>query len=227
MRAVPRPAILGSIAVVLFLACVAREDRGTDATNLRDPWAIRAEPGDPTLAAGKEIFASCASCHLADAGGRSDGTIPRLAGQRAEILEWRLRGLQDGSIDLPVMTPFARALTEVEIRQVSAYLASLPRPDRVGVGSDGVNERGAKLYHDRCRSCHSAEADAVAASNAPRLCGQHEAYLLRRLEDMASGNAGGAGAARAVDPAMEAVAIALSMEDRLRVSRYLARSECD
>jgi len=209
------------LTVLLLSACVDADERKRDSANLRDPWAVAAVPGDPTLAAGRQVFTSCASCHLADAGGRADGTIPRLAGQDASILERRLRGLLDGSIDLPVMTPFARALNEAEIRQVSAYLSSLPRPEQVGFDSGSWSESGAALYGALCLSCHAADAMGQPALNAPRLCGQHEAYLLRRLNEMASTNP------RAVDPAMRAIVAALPAEDRRAISNHLARMECD
>lgn len=209
------------LSFILFAACVPSEDRHRDSKNLRDPWSIAAEPSDPDHAAGKDVFVSCASCHLADAVGRSDGTIPRLAGQHASILERRLRDLADGSIDLPVMTPFARALTETEIRQVSVYLSSLPRPGQIDRGSMQASERATALYGERCLSCHAIDALGGPALNAPRLCGQHEAYLLRRLNEMGSANS------RTVDPAMRAIAAALSVEDRRLISNHLARLECD
>jgi len=176
---------------------------------------------DPILSAGQQVFASCASCHLADAGGRPDGSIPRLAGQTSSILERRLRPLADGSVDLPVMTPFARALTDAEIREVAAYLASLPRPEQVGLGSGEQLERGVEIYAGLCLACHADKGMGQAILNAPRLCGQHEAYLARRMEEMIGGST------RPGDPAMKVIAAALSSEDRLAVSDYLARSRCD
>jgi cytochrome c553 len=208
-------------ALLVLSACVRSEERVPDSADLRDPWALPGEPGDPTHAAGKQVFASCASCHLADAGGRADGTIPRLAGQTATDLERRLRALLDGSVDLPVMTPFARALTELEIHQVAAYLSSLPQPERVGVGSGRRIERGAAVYRSFCAGCHATDGIGQAALNAPRLCGQHEAYLLRRLHEIAGTDP------RAVDPNMRAIIGALSPEDLSAVSDHLSRRSCD
>ncbi len=219
MRVYP---LLGLLLVPLVLwACVASEEREPDSAELRDPWAIPIVPGEPTLAAGREVFASCASCHLADASGRPDGTIPRLAGQAASVLEGRLHALQAGSLYLPVMTPFARALTDGEVRQVSAYLASLPSPARVDKASKEEMERGARIYNEHCQMCHAVRGIGQQALNAPRLCGQHAAYLVRRLDEMVTTNE------RPTDPAMRTVAGAISAEDRRAVSEYLARSECE
>ncbi len=209
------------LGVLLLSACVGSDERGPDGVGLRDPWLAPAVPSDPTRAAGRLVFASCASCHLADGGGRTDGSIPRLAGQDAAILERRLRGLFDGSVYLPVMTPFARALSDMEIEQVSAYLSSLPRPGAVGIGPGTQVEHGAVLYGAVCLNCHAAGAMGQPALNAPRLCGQHEAYLLRRMAEMAGANP------RASDPAMVAVAAGLSLDARRAVSDHLSRLRCE
>jgi cytochrome c553 len=215
-----RPVCMLFLAL-LISACVESEDRRPDLADLRDPWTLPGVPTDPVLAAGQQIFSSCASCHLADASGRPDGTIPRLAGQNAIILERRLRALLDDSVSLPVMTPFARSLAPDEIRQVSAYLASLPRPAQVGVGSGQQLERGAEIYEQLCLSCHAANGIGQFELNAPRLCGQHAAYSLRRLDEIAGSSA------RESDPAMASIAAVLALQDRRAVSDYLARLECD
>jgi len=209
------------LAVLLVSACVDSDERGGDAANLRDPWSLAAVPNDPTRAAGRLVFDSCASCHLSDAGGREDGTIPRLAGQHASILEGRLRGLADGSIDLPVMTPFARALSDAEIREVSAYLSSLPKPDRLRGGAGERSERGAVLYGALCVGCHAVDGVGLPALKVPRLCGQHEAYLLRRLNETVNADA------RVGDPTMRAIVAGLPAEDRRALSNHLSRQECD
>jgi cytochrome c553 len=220
---VPRDFLPASllVALLVFFGCVPSEERVPDSADLRDPWELPGEPADPFLAVGKRVFAACASCHFADASGRPDGTIPRLAGQRASVLESRLRALSDGSVDLPVMTPFARALTETEIERVAAYLASLPRPERVGVGSGRQLERGAAVEQSLCVACHADGAPGQAALKAPRLCGQHAAYLRRRLKEIAGADP------RAVDPAMRAIAVSLSSADVSAVTDHLSRQRCD
>jgi len=209
------------VLILLVSGCVDSQDRQPDLTSLRDPWTLPIVPTDPFLAAGQDVFNSCASCHLADAGGRPDGTVPRLAGQNAVILERRLRALLDDSVGMPVMTPFARALTPEERGQVSAYLSSLPRPKQVGTGSGDQLERGAEIYAELCSDCHAMDGVGQSELNAPRLCGQHEAYSLRRLNQFSDFGP------RVSDPAMSAVAAALAPRDRQAVSDFLSRLECD
>jgi cytochrome c553 len=206
---------------LLFLGCVESDERRPDLADLRDPWTLSAVPQDSVLSAGQRIFDSCASCHLADAGGRPDGTIPRLAGQNSMILERRLSALLDDSTNLPVMKPFARALTRIEIGQVSAYLSSLPRPAQVGLGSGERVARGEEIYGELCLGCHATNGLGQSELNAPRLCGQHAAYSLRRLNELADSGP------RMSDPAMSLIAGVLAPQDRRAVSDYLSRLDCD
>ena len=166
---------------------------------------------DPGAQAGSAIFASCASCHFADGSGRADGSIPRLAGQRAAILEKKLRALSDGSVDLPVMVGFARSLDDAEITAVAGWLSALP-----DAPAEPVHLRGALLYSERCVACHGPDGAGDDALRAPRLSGQHAAYLLRRMEESVANARGDA------DPAMAAIVAATSPEDRASIATYLA-----
>ncbi|HZN31624.1 MAG TPA: c-type cytochrome [Xanthobacteraceae bacterium] len=79
-----------------------------------------AEQGDP-----EARVPPCAGCHGADA----LKTYPRLAGQNAPYMTNRLRlwkgGLAPGTDGEAIMAPIARALSERQIDDVSAYFASL------------------------------------------------------------------------------------------------------
>lgn len=91
------------------------------------------------LAAGKAVWdrLNCASCHGADAIKGIDPAYPILAGQRADYLAHALSAYQRGVRGLPasanvrknaIMGAFASQLTKQEIKNVSAWLASLPSP---------------------------------------------------------------------------------------------------
>jgi cytochrome c553 len=89
-------------------------------------------PGDPKLvAAGQQIFergvpdrgiAACASCHGANAEGRS--IFPRLAGQHAAYLARQINVIQKQLRTSPVMHGIVKDLKPAEIEQVAAYLES-------------------------------------------------------------------------------------------------------
>ncbi len=67
---------------------------------------------------------SCGACH----GQNGIGIIPlypNLAGQKREYLAAQLRAFRDGSRKNPIMSPMAVHLSDSDIEDVAAYLASL------------------------------------------------------------------------------------------------------
>lgn len=93
-------------------------------------------PADADLAAvGKYLYArgnsfagvaACSSCHGAAAHGTE--TLPRLAGQQALYLENQLKDFNKRSRtnDSAIMHAVASKLTELEIKALAEYLASVP-----------------------------------------------------------------------------------------------------
>ena len=77
------------------------------------------------LQAGQQIaLSSCAACH----GVNGIGIIPlypNLAGQKSEYLAAQLRAFRDGGRKNPIMSPMAAHLSDADIENVAAYLASL------------------------------------------------------------------------------------------------------
>jgi cytochrome c553 len=69
----------------------------------------------------------CAACHGAD-GKAPQALYPHLAGQYANYLEQALREYRDGTRKNPIMAGQATALTDADIRQLSAYYAAQPGP---------------------------------------------------------------------------------------------------
>lgn len=229
-RSPPHPSAWAALAALLLAAACERPDRAspTAPPPPADPWVLESRAADPRWAAGRAVFAPCASCHLADGGGRPDGAIPRLAGQHAAIVEKRLRALRDGTRDVPAMWPFARALSDDEVHAVAHYVASLPRPTRVpiGVGGDGADAAlaaaaGSALVTARCAACHGPRGEGNPALGAPRLCGQHQGYLVRRLVEMSEPERAD------VDPRMRAIAVTLGADDRVQAATFLSRLDCD
>lgn len=202
--------LLGAVLLVT-VGTVRPPERGADA------WA--APDAASAASPGAVAFESCASCHLADGAGRPDGSIPRLAGQRAAILEHKLRALAAGEVQLPVMVGFARALEDREIPAIAAHLASLPSP-AAGHGSGEALAFGAGRYATFCQACHGPQAQGNDALLAPRLCGQHAGYLARRMDEIEANLRGDA------DPAMRALINALPPSDRRILADYLSREPC-
>ncbi len=87
--------------------------------------------------AGRAVFErhNCASCHGTDAKTSIDPSYPQLAGQAEDYLRHALRAYRRGQAGMParanirknpVMGAFAVQMSEQEISDVAAYLASLP-----------------------------------------------------------------------------------------------------
>jgi len=72
---------------------------------------------------------SCVDCHGPGEGLRAD-EYPKLSGQYADYLELQLRlfksGARGGSDTVDLMSPVVSGLTDVDMRDVAAYYASLP-----------------------------------------------------------------------------------------------------
>lgn len=153
-----------------------------------DPWGPRPVAGEnpQLLKEGARAYAACASCHLADGSGRPDGAIPRLAGQQAAILEMKLTKIRRGDVFLPVMAAFANSLAPADVTAVSAYLAALPQTKQAGAGDGKALDEGRRGFTANCAACHGAHGEGTPALEAPRLCGQHYGYLLRRVNEIRS-----------------------------------------
>lgn len=86
-------------------------------------WSLVAGAADEQ--AGKKLSdASCGACH----GQNGIGIIPlypNLAGQKREYLVAQLRAFRDGSRKNAIMGPMAVHLSDSDIEDVAAYLASL------------------------------------------------------------------------------------------------------
>jgi cytochrome c oxidase subunit 2 len=145
------------------------------------------------LAAGKALFAPCAACHGANAGGNQALNAPRTAGQATWYVKRQLQAFKDGIRGTAPgdtygaqMRPMAMALAnEAAIDNVAAYIATLSAPvPPVTVKGDVI--AGKQLY-TTCAACHGAKAEGNQALNAPKLADQDDWYLVRQLKSFKSG----------------------------------------
>ena len=83
-----------------------------------------AHAGD--IAAGRKLSATCAACHGDDFNSPKVPGSPRLAGQYADYLEKSLIDYQTGARKNAIMSGIAKPLSRADIRNLSAYFASLP-----------------------------------------------------------------------------------------------------
>jgi cytochrome c553 len=144
----------------------------------------------PDLDRGSQLFETCAACHGPDAGGTTDGQVPRIGAQHVSVLWKQLVDYRhDRRWDLR-MEHFAdrHHLKDAQaIADVTAYIHQLEPRGPPGEGSGKLLENGAALYAQQCRSCHGTAGEGNAAHAVPRIGGQHYEYLRRQFYDAVDG----------------------------------------
>ncbi len=72
-----------------------------------------------------EVASSCVGCHAAD-GNSVVPNFPKLAGQHAAYLEKQLKDFRDGFRKDATMAPFAKGLTDQNIKDLAEFYAAQP-----------------------------------------------------------------------------------------------------
>jgi len=161
----------------------------------------------PDINTGKESAGMCFNCHGTE-GNSVNSNFPTLAGQKPAYLANQLRAFRDGTRDNGVMKNMASSLSNEDINNLAAYFASLKNKS-VG-GNKELAEQG-KSKAPMCFGCHGEGAKGMGV--APRLAGQHPAYLQRQLHAFKNGT-------RKNGP-MRGIAGMLSDEDINAVTEYM------
>lgn len=186
--------------------------------------AVKADParggalydaGDPARG-----LPSCASCHGA-AGNSSIVANPKLSGQFASYTHKQLVDFTTPNRQQPIMTTYAKMLTDAEKKDIAAWLAAQVHKPGAAKNKDTV-ELGRKIYRGgiaergvaACASCHGANASGIPAQY-PRLAGQHQDYTTAQLEAFKSGT-------RANSPQMTTLSQRMSTAEMRAVADYIA-----
>jgi len=171
----------------------------------------------PTAAAegnidrGGKLGYSCLGCHGID-GYRNaypSYRVPRLGGQKAAYLATAIQGYRDGTRAHPTMKAQASSLSDQDIEDLAAYLAS------VGAGtvaSGGAQTEGIEAAAT-CTACHGQNGISMSPT-WPTLAGQHEDYLLHALNQYRDGTRS--------DPVMSQMAATLSDDDVKLLARFFS-----
>lgn len=171
------------------------------------------EAGDP--AAGEKKAAACAACHGKD-GLSSNPQWPSLAGQPAQYLAASLRAYRTGSRPNPLMAGPAKALSDGDIDDLSAYFAGLTCRPGPAPGSAEQAAAG-KAKAAPCAACHGGRG--LSANPAwPHLAGQQETYLAEALRAYRGEGRPGT--------AMSGLAKPLSDGDISQLAAYYAGLDC-
>jgi cytochrome c553 len=168
--------------------------------------------GDP--ADGADIAYSCLGCHGIE-GYRNaypSYRVPKLGGQKAAYLVIALKGYRDGTRVHPTMDAQASSLTDQQIEDVAAYLASLGGESVAAGGSTAPSFDLAST----CTACHGQNGISMSPM-WPTLAGQHEDYLVHSLNQYRDGTR--------TDAVMAPMAATLSDEDVKILAEYYSRLE--
>jgi cytochrome c553 len=201
-------------AVVAFLRRLPAL-RGNDYAQLArggfaDEGLAPVDEASPGSRPPRTVIETCARCHGVDGQGRGVGAFPRLAGQQAVYLANSLRAFATGARYSGIMRPFAAALSDATIADVSRYYASVspvsgsvssaaaPRDLTVSSARAASVERGGDIVSrgvpardiPACAECH---LPGVVSRNPayPILSGQEAAYLRQQLQLLQAERRGG------------------------------------
>lgn len=163
---------------------------------------------------------ACVSCHGA-AGNSTIAANPRLSGQIAAYTHKQLVDFTTPNRNNPVMTTYAKMLSDDEKKNIAAYLATTTPKQGAAKNKDTI-ELGKKIYRGgiagtgvaACASCHGANGGGIPAQY-PRLAGQHQDYTVSQLNLFKTG-------ARKNSVQMTTLAKRMSDEEMKAVADYIA-----
>jgi cytochrome c oxidase subunit 2 len=97
-----------------------------------------------------------------------------------------LRGTNDKDVAGKTMAPMAATLTdEAAINNVVAYINTLP--DNPAPATVNGNVKNGHDPFVTCAACHGADGKGIQATNAPRLEGMSDWYLVTQLKNFREG----------------------------------------
>jgi cytochrome c553 len=174
-----------------------------------------------SVEAGAAKAAVCSACHGAN-GNSINAEWPSLAGLGADYIAEQLKNFKDGKRSNPVMMPIVAPLTPDDFADLGAYFDSLTN---TGLESDpSFWQAGQKLYRGgdqnrgipACMACHGPTGAGNEPAKFPALRGQHSIYVVKQLNDYASGT-------RTTGPntIMQTIAKRLSPEDMRNLAAYI------
>lgn len=178
-------------------------------------------PAKPDLVQGEARYsAACAACHGAD-GNSGIPANPKLSQQHPEYLVKQLQEFKSGKRANAVMQGFAATLSDADMKNIAAWLAS--QKAKPGFAKDKeLVALGERIWRggigDRqiaaCAGCHSPNGAGVP-SQYPRLAGQHADYTAAQLTSFRDGG-------RKNNLQMSQVAAKLNDREIRAVSDYIA-----
>jgi cytochrome c553 len=228
-RAIALPALLTALQTVVLSAALSLSLAPASARAADEPAKAgdaKAAPVKPDLAKGGAIAqAVCAACHGPD-GNATGNAYPKIAGQHETYLDKELHDFKvaEGATApkrIAIMNSYAAALSDTDIRNVSAYYASQTYKPTNAKGKDTV-ELGQKIWRGgiaeknvpACAACHGPTGAGIPIQY-PRIAGQWGEYNEAQLTAFKTGT-------RKNNVAMQTIASRLSEAEIKAVADYAA-----
>ena len=145
-----------------------------------------------SIEAGAAKAVVCQACHGAN-GNSTNPDWPSLAGIGADYIAEQLQNFKQGKRANPVMMPNAMSLSDDDMASLGAYFDSLAN---TGLEADpSYWQAGQKLYRGgdaaraipACMACHGPAGRGNEPAKFPALRGQQSVYVMKQLNDYASG----------------------------------------
>jgi len=169
------------------------------ATPAAPAAAAPASPATPTIpftngkvADGATKSAICSSCHGPN-GNSVNPEWPRLAGQSAVYIAEQLRLFRSGVRDNPIMKPLTAGLSDQDISDLAVYYeaqtpAGLEADPSYWQAGEALYLRGDRAHEiPACVACHGPVGRGNLAAGYPALRAQQAVYVVKQLNDYASG----------------------------------------
>lgn len=162
---------------------------------------------------------ACVACHGID-GNSAASSNPSLAGQHAGYIYAQLVAYKKGERKNPIMLGQVAALSEQDMKNVSAYFAE--QKPKVRASTDkSLQAAGKRIYQGgnvatgvpACIACHGPSGAGIPVQY-PRLGGQHAAYTASQLLAYKDGEL-------RKNQVMHEIALKLTANDIKAVSQYI------
>ena len=176
-------------------------------------------------AAGEPLYAVCSACHGMQAEGNPALNAPKLSGQGDWYLKRQLqyfksgaRGAHEKDVFGRTMAPMAATLADdAAIDNVVAFIKTLP--DRPAPPTVTKHAAGGSTLYETCGSCHGVDGRGIQATNAPRLKGMSDWYMVTQLKNFKQGARG----AHSKDPyGQQMVSMAAMLTDNRAIDDVVA-----
>jgi cytochrome c553 len=214
-------------ALALLPACLTSVRADTQSP------AAAAAPQSPLtlgkMADGATKIAACGACHGPN-GNSSNPDWPRLSGQSAVYVAEQLRLFRAATRPNPTMMPMATALSDQDIADIAVYYEAqtplgLEADPSYWQAGEALYQRGDRA-HDipACAACHGPGGRGNLAAGYPALRAQQSVYVVKQLNDYASGARYANASAPASDPnavMMFSIAKRLTPEQMRNVASYV------